>query len=164
MENVGSESPLQWVENASRTATFWGRASLIYAAYKVTQLRANLAISLISWSEEEVERRIWEPQHEWAGKQMYLIAVDLRGFYLKVPSAIHPSYLQILPCWLMECNKCQAHLSGSQAHPEQATGKPCINTPLHMSTKKGTAARHSQRKASIPPCLQSRCAERMRVA
>ena len=84
MEDVGSENPLQWLENASRTASFWGRASLIYTAYKITQLRANLALSLIAWSEEQIEAKIWEPQHEWAGKQMYLIAVDLRGFYLKV--------------------------------------------------------------------------------
>ena len=85
MENVGSESPLQWLENASRTASFWGRASLIYAAYKLTQLRAVAATSLIAWNEDDVEARIWQPQHKWAGQQMYLMAVDLRGFYLKVP-------------------------------------------------------------------------------
>ncbi|KAK9826706.1 hypothetical protein WJX74_011071 [Apatococcus lobatus] len=84
MENVGSESPLQWLENASRTASFWGRASLIYAAYKLTQFRAVAATSLIAWNEEDVEARIWQPQHKWAGQQMYLLAVDLRGFYLKV--------------------------------------------------------------------------------
>ncbi len=96
MDDMGSEGPLQWLDNASRTASFWGRASLIYASYKVTQVRANLALSLISWSEEQVEAKIWEPQHEWAGKQMYLIAVDLRGFYLKVPPSCHEGLLSLI--------------------------------------------------------------------
>lgn len=83
-EDGSSESPLQWLDNLSRTASFWSRVSLIYAAYKLTQLRASAASSWIYWSDEDIERKIWQPQHEWAGKQMYLIAVDLRGFYLKV--------------------------------------------------------------------------------
>ena len=71
------------LHGAARTAGFWGRASGIYAAYKVAQLRAA-ALRAVGKSDKEVEQTVWVPQHTWAGEQMYDLCVGLRGFYLKV--------------------------------------------------------------------------------
>lgn len=37
-----------------------------------------------SWDKERLEEELWKPHHEWAGKEMYELAVSVRGFYLKV--------------------------------------------------------------------------------
>ena len=39
-------------------------------------------------SEADIEERYWRPHNEWAGDELYSICVDLRGFYLKVCSAL----------------------------------------------------------------------------
>ena len=45
------------------------------------QVRASAARTTAS--AEEVEARVWVPHHTWAGQELFRIAVDLRGFYLK---------------------------------------------------------------------------------
>ena len=45
------------------------------------QVRASAARAAAS--AEEVEARVWVPHHTWAGQELFRIAVDLRGFYLK---------------------------------------------------------------------------------
>ena len=45
------------------------------------QVRARAARA--TDSAEEVEARVWVPHHTWAGQELFRIAVDLRGFYLK---------------------------------------------------------------------------------
>ena len=47
-----------------------------------TQVRANVARA--TSSAEAVEATVWTPHHTWAGAELFRIAVDLRGFYLKV--------------------------------------------------------------------------------
>ncbi len=46
--------------------------------------QAKASAARASSSEEAVEETIWVPHHTWAGAELYRIAVDLRGFYLKV--------------------------------------------------------------------------------
>ncbi len=45
-------------------------------------MRANVARA--TSSAEAVEATVWTPHHTWAGAELFRIAVDLRGFYLKV--------------------------------------------------------------------------------
>lgn len=71
------------VDLALRTADFWRRATGIYATYKVKQMQ-DAALRLAGWSEDRLKDELWEPHHAWAGKQMYDLAVSVRGFYLKV--------------------------------------------------------------------------------
>ena len=52
-------------------------------AYKSAQTRA-LVLRGAGWGPEQVEAKIWQPHHQWAGKAMYQLCLDLRGFYLKV--------------------------------------------------------------------------------
>lgn len=70
-------------KNIQRTTEFWGRATKIYAAYKITQLKATV-LKLQGKSKDEIKQILWHSQHQWAGQQMYDLAVTLRGFYLKV--------------------------------------------------------------------------------
>jgi hypothetical protein len=36
------------------------------------------------WDAEKLRDDFWAPHHTWAGNQFYSMAIDLRGFYLKV--------------------------------------------------------------------------------
>jgi hypothetical protein len=56
---------------------------MIYGSYKATQFRAML-MRARGRSRQEIKERLWDSQHEWAGRQMYKLCIDLRGFYLKV--------------------------------------------------------------------------------
>ena len=80
---------------ALRTADFWRRATGIYLAYKGRQAQeaalTSRALALLPgsssrrpWDRERLEEELWKPHHEWAGKEMYDLAVSVRGFYLKV--------------------------------------------------------------------------------
>ena len=81
---------------ALRTADFWRRATGIYLAYKGRQAqeaalmsRAARALAPLAgdprpWDKERLEEELWKPHHEWAGQEMYELAVSVRGFYLKV--------------------------------------------------------------------------------
>ena len=80
---------------ALRTADFWRRATGIYLAYKGRQAQeaalTSRALALLPgsssrrpWDRERLEEELWKPHHEWAGKEMYELAVSVRGFYLKV--------------------------------------------------------------------------------
>jgi len=80
---------------ALRTADFWRRATGIYLAYKGRQAQeaalTTRALALLPgsssrrpWDRERLEEELWKPHHEWAGKEMYDLAVSVRGFYLKV--------------------------------------------------------------------------------
>ena len=77
-----------------RTATFWRRASRIYFGYKSAQARA----AWLGHPEKHVKQDFWRKHHTWAGAEMYSLAVDLRGFYLKVrlmvQSEVSVLYLQ----------------------------------------------------------------------
>ncbi|KAK9811448.1 hypothetical protein WJX72_004052 [[Myrmecia] bisecta] len=79
----GSEIPQNAVQSFLRTAEFWSRASGIYLAYKGCQLRSQL-LTAKGWDKQRLEEELWTPHHDWAGREMYSLAVDLRGFYLKV--------------------------------------------------------------------------------
>jgi hypothetical protein len=59
------------------------RASRRLWLVQVTQVKAALCRSQ-GWSEDAISAKIWRPQHERAGRDMYSLCVDLRGFYLKV--------------------------------------------------------------------------------
>jgi hypothetical protein len=83
--------------NFVRTADFWRRTVGIYASYKGTQLR-EAAMRAFGAKDEEV-KSMWVSQHQYAGKAMYELCVDLRGFYLKV------SGCNIL----VECRECLLH-------------------------------------------------------
>ncbi|KAK9826471.1 hypothetical protein WJX81_002686 [Elliptochloris bilobata] len=69
--------------NALRTIEFWRRASGVYAAYKGAQMKAA-ALRMRGWDDARLKEEHWRPHHDWAGKEFYTIAVDLRGFYLKL--------------------------------------------------------------------------------
>lgn len=77
-------NPIQGAaEQAMRTVGFWSSVSGVYASYKLTQLRAALARARGA-TDDHVQHTIWDPRHQAAGKQIYHMCVDLRGFYLKV--------------------------------------------------------------------------------
>lgn len=40
---------------------------------------------------------MWTPHHTWAGAELFRIAVDLRGFYLKVSSRVPTANVQLWP-------------------------------------------------------------------
>ncbi|CAG9460985.1 unnamed protein product [Pedinophyceae sp. YPF-701] len=65
-----------------RTTEFWRRAIGIYGAYKVAQVRAAIRHAQ-GESEESLQEGFWADHHAWAGREMYKLSVDLRGFYLK---------------------------------------------------------------------------------
>ena len=65
-----------------RVAAFWSRAGGIYAAYKVRQVQ-HAALRLLGRGPGDLEEALWTPHHEWAGREMFRLCVDLRGFYLK---------------------------------------------------------------------------------
>ncbi len=71
------------VQGFLRSADFWRRALGVYLGYKGAQARA-FARGRAGWSTERIETKLWQPHHEWAGDELYKLAVDLRGFYLKV--------------------------------------------------------------------------------
>ncbi|MEW5318649.1 MAG: hypothetical protein WDW38_009856 [Sanguina aurantia] len=72
----------EFVSNLSRTCDFWLRATGIYGAYKVTQIRGGL-MKLTGSDDKVIQEEVWDKQHAWAGDQMYKMCIDLRGFYLK---------------------------------------------------------------------------------
>ena len=72
-------------QSLSRTTQFWRRATGIYLSYKGAQVKAQ-ALKLQGWDKEELQEAHWKPHHTWAGKEMYSLCVDMRGFYLKVTS------------------------------------------------------------------------------
>lgn len=74
-----------------RTATFWRRASRIYFGYKSAQARG----AWLGHPEKHVKDEFWRKHHTWAGAEMYSLAVDLRGFYLKVSLMMHSETLHV---------------------------------------------------------------------
>ncbi|KAL3146246.1 hypothetical protein ABBQ32_002949 [Trebouxia sp. C0010 RCD-2024] len=68
------------LDTVGRTASFWRRASRIYFGYKSAQARA----AWLGHPGKQVKDDFWRKHHNWAGAEMYSLAVDLRGFYLKV--------------------------------------------------------------------------------
>lgn len=71
------------LDNVSRTAQFWGRASSIYLGYKLAQLQ-ELGLRAVGWDDEKLKEEHWNRQHARAADDMYSMCVDLRGFFLKV--------------------------------------------------------------------------------
>ena len=69
--------------SALRTLHFWRRAGAVYAAYKAAQVKA-FALRARGWDAARLTAEHWQPHHAWAGNEFYSMAVDLRGFYLKV--------------------------------------------------------------------------------
>ena len=97
------------LQQVGRIADFWRRGSGVYLAYKGAQVQGRLhhfahccrgrARNLSSfpvqvraaflrksrgWDAERLRTDFWAHHHTWAGQQFYEMAVDLRGFYLKV--------------------------------------------------------------------------------
>lgn len=79
-EGVKFSSDLQVFQAVGRTAAFWRRASRIYFGYKSAQARA----AFLGHPGQSAKDNFWHKHHAWAGAEMYSLAVDLRGFYLKV--------------------------------------------------------------------------------
>ena len=79
-EGATARSDWQAFTSLGRTATFWRRASKIYFAYKAAQVRARV----LPYYKLSEKGKFWEKHHAWAGAEMYSLAVDMRGFYLKV--------------------------------------------------------------------------------
>ncbi len=79
-EGVKFSSDLQVFQAVGRTAAFWRRASRIYFGYKSAQARA----AFLGHPGQPAKDNFWHKHHVWAGAEMYSLAVDLRGFYLKV--------------------------------------------------------------------------------
>lgn len=71
------------VKKINRTSEFWLRATSVYAGYKAAQIKSMLLRRVMGWSNDRIEKEVWDRQHERAADQMYSICVDMRGFYLK---------------------------------------------------------------------------------
>ncbi len=84
-ETSTASSDKQVLESWGRTAVFWRRASRIYFGYKAAQVRAAIR----GHPGQAVKDEFWQKHHAWAGAEMYSLAVDLRGFYLKVTCFKH---------------------------------------------------------------------------
>ncbi|KAJ7556254.1 hypothetical protein O6H91_05G076200 [Diphasiastrum complanatum] len=59
-----------------RTSRFWKRLMPIYTRYMITKLHARRK------SLEEKEK-IWAKRHEWGGKKVHQLVLDMSGFYVK---------------------------------------------------------------------------------
>ena len=109
--------PLAGLQQVGRIADFWRRGSAVYLGYKGAQVQGRLrrlahscrgeARSLSNcsvqvraaflrkgrgWDAERLRTDFWAHHHTWAGQQFYDMAVDLRGFYLKVGQFMGPMH------------------------------------------------------------------------
>lgn len=109
----------------NRTTVFWSRASKVYLTYKVAQVKA-WGLKQRGLSTEEIREKIWLPQHEWAGREFYSMAVDLRGFYLKVRFWIWNLRLGLT--WSLGC-----HAPPPQSLLFLPPSLPPSPTPFHVS-------------------------------
>ena len=66
-----------------RSFEFWRRAGTIYANYKVAQAQASW-MHFRGHTKEYIEENHWIAHHDKAGRDMYGLCVDLRGFFIKV--------------------------------------------------------------------------------
>ena len=82
----------------ARTFTFWRRAAGVYGAYKVRQAQAAV-LRKAGWTPERLKEELWSPHHEWAGAELYDMAITLRGFYLKVCDGGGRERGRGWPCW-----------------------------------------------------------------
>ncbi len=91
-EGVKFSSDLQVFQAVGRTAAFWRRASRIYFGYKSAQARA----AFLGHPGQTAKDNFWHKHHAWAGAEMYSLAVDLRGFYLKVSHEVAAAAASVL--------------------------------------------------------------------
>jgi hypothetical protein len=107
------------LDGVLRTVEFWTRATSIYLSYKLCQLN-TLAMKTAGCSQQRVQEH-WDQHHDRAAQRMYHLAVDLRGFYLKV--------LVVGSC---ATSRGPAHLlDGAGAQPNYLGPSP--RTPRHVA-------------------------------
>jgi hypothetical protein len=73
-------------EHRLRSFEFWGRAGAIYAGYKIAQAKASW-LRLRGYSEDYINETHWLSQSDTAGREIYELCVDMRGFFIKVRGA-----------------------------------------------------------------------------
>lgn len=93
---------LAFASNASRAANFWRQTASIYGSYKATQAQEGL-MRVVGRPQAQVDE-LWDAQNERAGKAMYNMCVELRGFYLKV-CCMH-ACMRMQVCRLLHPNWC----------------------------------------------------------
>ncbi|XP_002963711.2 uncharacterized protein LOC9655240 [Selaginella moellendorffii] len=68
---------IQWIfPDLYRTARFWRRLLPIYTRYMITKLNAR------NKSRDERDK-LWDRRHEWGGKMVHQLVLDMSGFYVK---------------------------------------------------------------------------------
>lgn len=65
-----------------RNVRFFARATSLFTAYEMFKIRNRVLSTLRRDSRDQIEAA-WAKQHDWGGRQLYKIAVDLQGFHLK---------------------------------------------------------------------------------
>ena len=65
-----------------RDASFFARAGYLFACYKGFQAKTHLGAWLTSPDQATIDAA-WAKQHDWGGRELYRLAVDLRGYHLK---------------------------------------------------------------------------------
>lgn len=100
------------------------------------------ALKMRGWDEDRLKEEHWKPHHDWAGREFYAMAVDLRGFYLKVQCNMR--LLATLPAPLSVSNS-SLLVSSTRHHP--SVWLPAAG-PVLCSARRVCARAHLQ--AALP--------------
>jgi len=65
-----------------RDLTYFARVGYIFSCYKAFQLKTRLG-ALCTGCDQAAIDASWARQHDWGGRELYSLAVDLKGFHLK---------------------------------------------------------------------------------
>ena len=103
-----------------RSFEFWRRAGTIYANYKVAQAQATW-MQFRGHTKEYIEQNHWFAHHDKAGRDMYGLCVDLRGFFIKVRFVQYCALLALVGCRNDEQQRNRASLHALK-HTQRALG------------------------------------------
>lgn len=62
--------------------------------YDSCKVRAAYLKRVRKWDADQMRDDFWQHHHTWAGEQFYSMAIDLRGFYLKVLELVLVTHCQ----------------------------------------------------------------------
>lgn len=115
-----------------RSAEFWGRASVIYGSYKAAQLRA-LLMRMQGRSPQDIKERMWRQQHTWAGREMYRLCINLRGFYLKAGQFIgaRADFIPEEICRQLCVLQDRVRVQGLEGQARRPHCDACTSAPCH---------------------------------
>ena len=85
--------PPQLLLDTRRNLHFFGRAAFIFGTYKAAQAKIRLQCALTGADRDA----LWSDVHDWGGRQLYRMAIDMKGFHLKGAQWLSSFWLDFLP-------------------------------------------------------------------